>query len=498
MPLTVTVTGIPTTGTPPLAVYFSAAVSGGFPPYSFEWTFGDGDSATSQETVHTYAQAGTYEAMCTVTDSIGDVVESGVLLVTVSAATTNATYTILPGQVCAAGSPAPLVPIPSGPGLEAIPAGALEQIPGFYYDRCLQEYIGTVSVPTPVTVVTSVAAADSTLNIPVNTGAVTAALNLGNPNTWSAKQTFGAGIDGTGSTGGLAAGAGILGGTNTWTSTQKIIPSAPGAALQVGAVPTFLVNTSTGAVATGHNTLDDGTGILKTAGVIRAYSGTADTASTTLLTGFAGLLQALGTRSDGLLGLDPAGNFGGSATQNNVLDDTTGNMRVAGTLTLASSLILNNPADTPVAIFANMGLDAGLYWRDSNNSNALAMTLYNFGPLTVNADYTLSVAAVSNSSDSRLKPDWSPYPADPLSELDAVRVGGYSRMGPPGHAVDLGSVRAGVAAETLPPTVRQVGPDGWSHIRSPDSFAWSVIVMKTMLGEIRDLKGQVALLRGAR
>ena len=59
----------PTSGEAPLAVSFTGSASGGTPPYSFAWAFGDGSSSTQQNPSHTYSQAGTYQAVLTVTDS---------------------------------------------------------------------------------------------------------------------------------------------------------------------------------------------------------------------------------------------------------------------------------------------------------------------------------------------------------------------------------------------------------------------------------------------
>jgi PKD repeat protein len=57
------------TGTAPLAVGFTGSASGGSAPYTYRWTFGDGGTAVVQNPTHTYAAAGTYSAMLTVTDN---------------------------------------------------------------------------------------------------------------------------------------------------------------------------------------------------------------------------------------------------------------------------------------------------------------------------------------------------------------------------------------------------------------------------------------------
>jgi len=58
-------------GKVPLTVNFSAAGSGGTPPYSFAWTFGDGESGVGDFISHTYNVPGTYKAECTLMDQEG-------------------------------------------------------------------------------------------------------------------------------------------------------------------------------------------------------------------------------------------------------------------------------------------------------------------------------------------------------------------------------------------------------------------------------------------
>src|SRR5215467_10339564 len=69
-PLTATASALPTSGQVPLNVAFTGSASGGNPPYSYSWNFGDGSAAsTAQNPSHTYSNAGTYAATLTVTDS---------------------------------------------------------------------------------------------------------------------------------------------------------------------------------------------------------------------------------------------------------------------------------------------------------------------------------------------------------------------------------------------------------------------------------------------
>src|SRR5262249_5160722 len=69
-PLTATASATPTSGQVPLSVAFTGTATGGTPPYSYSWNFGDGSAAsTLQNPSHTYTTAGTYTATLTVTDS---------------------------------------------------------------------------------------------------------------------------------------------------------------------------------------------------------------------------------------------------------------------------------------------------------------------------------------------------------------------------------------------------------------------------------------------
>lgn len=51
------------------AVTFTGSASGGSPPYSYSWSFGDGSTAAGQSVTHTYSSQGSYTAGLTVTDS---------------------------------------------------------------------------------------------------------------------------------------------------------------------------------------------------------------------------------------------------------------------------------------------------------------------------------------------------------------------------------------------------------------------------------------------
>jgi PKD repeat protein len=62
-----------TNGAAPLTVVFRANASGGYgPPYQYQWSFGDGQGADTENTTHRYASEGSYTVTLTVTDPYGD------------------------------------------------------------------------------------------------------------------------------------------------------------------------------------------------------------------------------------------------------------------------------------------------------------------------------------------------------------------------------------------------------------------------------------------
>ncbi len=59
----------PVSGRAPLTVVFTGSATGGTPPYTYAWAFGDGATGSGASATHTYTAAGTYTAALTVTDS---------------------------------------------------------------------------------------------------------------------------------------------------------------------------------------------------------------------------------------------------------------------------------------------------------------------------------------------------------------------------------------------------------------------------------------------
>jgi PKD repeat protein len=80
-PLTATASAVPTSGQVPLAVNFTGTGTGGTPPYSYSWNFGDGTTSTAQNPSHTYNTAATYTATLTVTDNASKTATASVTIV---------------------------------------------------------------------------------------------------------------------------------------------------------------------------------------------------------------------------------------------------------------------------------------------------------------------------------------------------------------------------------------------------------------------------------
>ncbi len=80
-PLSCSIFADPATGTAPVDIAFSAEVTSGQTPYSFEWGFGDGASSTQQGPVHRYEAEGTYTVALTVSDAGGATAEDELELV---------------------------------------------------------------------------------------------------------------------------------------------------------------------------------------------------------------------------------------------------------------------------------------------------------------------------------------------------------------------------------------------------------------------------------
>lgn len=82
-------------GTAPLTVTFTVDASGGVPPYTYAWDFGDGEASTAQNPTHLYTTPGTFSVTVLVTDANGGSA-TRVLTVTVRATVGAAAGPLLP------------------------------------------------------------------------------------------------------------------------------------------------------------------------------------------------------------------------------------------------------------------------------------------------------------------------------------------------------------------------------------------------------------------
>ncbi len=69
--LTSTATATPTTGAIPLTCDFTGSAQGGTAPYTFSWSFGDGQTGSGSTVSHTYTSTGTFTVTMYVNDSAG-------------------------------------------------------------------------------------------------------------------------------------------------------------------------------------------------------------------------------------------------------------------------------------------------------------------------------------------------------------------------------------------------------------------------------------------
>jgi PKD repeat protein len=68
-PLSASASVSKTSGNAPLSLDFTGSATGGTPPYTYYWDFGDGSTSSSQNPFHIYSTAGNYNVSLTVTDS---------------------------------------------------------------------------------------------------------------------------------------------------------------------------------------------------------------------------------------------------------------------------------------------------------------------------------------------------------------------------------------------------------------------------------------------
>ena len=67
----------------PATVTFAPTLSGGYGPFAYAWTFGDGSTGSGSPVSHTYASAGPYTASVHVTDGLGEVASNSTIVTVV-------------------------------------------------------------------------------------------------------------------------------------------------------------------------------------------------------------------------------------------------------------------------------------------------------------------------------------------------------------------------------------------------------------------------------
>src|SRR5690349_2558328 len=70
-PLSVSPGGTGVVSTTVYTFQYANAITGGIPPYTYAWTFGDGEGATGASPAHVFKNTGDFTVTATVTDSKG-------------------------------------------------------------------------------------------------------------------------------------------------------------------------------------------------------------------------------------------------------------------------------------------------------------------------------------------------------------------------------------------------------------------------------------------
>jgi PKD repeat protein len=68
----------PIWGSAPLTVTFTGSGTGGIPPLTYSWTFGDGGFSSSQNPAHTFSSGGLYQVGLVVTDSVENIGQASI------------------------------------------------------------------------------------------------------------------------------------------------------------------------------------------------------------------------------------------------------------------------------------------------------------------------------------------------------------------------------------------------------------------------------------
>jgi len=90
--LTATASANTTSGPPPYSVNFTGSASGGTPPYTYDWNFGDGSAQSSQQNpTHVYTSTGSFTVIFKVTDATSATATDSHLVINVTSGTCTLT-----------------------------------------------------------------------------------------------------------------------------------------------------------------------------------------------------------------------------------------------------------------------------------------------------------------------------------------------------------------------------------------------------------------------
>jgi PKD repeat protein len=93
-PLQSSLSCTPSSGNAPLTVTCTSSTSGGTPPYSNSWSFGDGQTGNGASVSHTYTSAGSYQVTLTVSDSSGKSASKSTMILVATPQPVQTSFTV--------------------------------------------------------------------------------------------------------------------------------------------------------------------------------------------------------------------------------------------------------------------------------------------------------------------------------------------------------------------------------------------------------------------
>jgi len=104
-PLSTTTSASPSSLDAGQSTTLNCTAKGGVQPRTYSWTFGDGQTGTGASVVHQYSSSGSFNATCTVTDAMGLVATSSVVVTvtsTVAGIPATEVYAVIGGSIATA------------------------------------------------------------------------------------------------------------------------------------------------------------------------------------------------------------------------------------------------------------------------------------------------------------------------------------------------------------------------------------------------------------